>query len=42
MAQYKERNADILDGILKLIIYTNIQVSQMILKLEEQNGQVTL
>jgi hypothetical protein len=42
MAQYKERDADILHGTLKLVIYTDIQVSRMILKLEEQNGQVIL
>ena len=42
MAQYKTRDADILDGILNLISYTNIYVSLIILKLEEQNGQVML
>jgi hypothetical protein len=40
MAQYKIKDAGILDGIVKFIIYTKIQTSWTILELEDQDGRL--
>jgi len=42
MTQYTIKDDGMLDGIVKFILYTKIQISWAILKLEDKDGRVIL